>query len=240
MKQHEINALVSYAATAGHKKKVAAARATILKAFEMLPEERWYVAFSGGKDSTVVFNLVRGVYPAIPGIWCDDEFYLPETAEYMACMKDAGVRIKQVPKRVKHTEWFTANEDKDNADIYDGYEGVFLGLRAQENTYRRQYLRKYGTLYYAKRGAVSQGWLCNPIAWWKIEDVWAYIFSRRVDYNRAYDRLAELGIPLAKQRIGPYAVDAALGYGQLAILKKGWPEEYRRFLARHPEASRYT
>jgi len=203
MKKHEIEALILYASTPSHKKKVTVARAIIKQAFELLPEEKWYVAFSGGKDSTVVFNLVTEIYPSVVGLWCDDEFYLPETADYINRLKRQDSKIEQVSKKVKHTDWFIANNDNkaDVLDIYNRYEGVFLGLRAQENTNRRKYLRKYGPLYYAKKGSITQGWLCNPIAWWKTEDVWAYIYINQLDYNRAYDKLSEIGVSISKRCI---------------------------------------
>ena len=83
-------------------------------------------------------------------------------------------------------------------------------------------------------------WHCNPIHDWTWRDVWAYIVSQGLGYNRAYDRLEEMGIEPERQRIGPLAVERALGYGQVAILKRGWPELYNRFVAAHPEASQYT
>ena len=30
-----------------------------------------YVAFSGGKDSTVLLDLVRRIYPDVPAVFCD-------------------------------------------------------------------------------------------------------------------------------------------------------------------------
>lgn len=61
-----------------------------------------------------------------------------------------------------------------------------------------------------------------------------------MDYNRAYDVLAGLGLPLREQRVGPLAVERAIGYGQLAILRRGWPQLYAAFVAKYPEAASYT
>ena len=52
--------------------------------------------------------------------------------------------------------------------------------------------------------------------------------------------MSEIGVPLEQQRIGPLAVDSVLGYGQLAILKRGWPDVFNRYAARHPEARNYV
>lgn len=244
MKDFEKEVFVYYYKTNAFQKKIQTAKKVIRRAFDSLPSEKWYVAFSGGKDSTVVFDLVRSEYKDIQGIWNDDEFYLPETIEYIERMKKAGANIAHISIQVQHTEWFTANEGNPaTADIYDKYSGVFWGLRAQENSKRKKFLKACGVLHYSQAQGKSKTagkWTCSPIAWWSTEDVWAYIFGRVLDYNKAYDRLSEMGLPIDKQRIGPYATENALGYGMLVTLKKGWPEEYQYFLAKHPQAAEYV
>ena len=106
-----------------------------------------------------------------------------------------------------------------------------------EAGYRRVHLRKNGVLFQAQK---TGKWHCNPIAWWSVEDVWAYIFSHQIDYNAAYDKLDDLGLSADEQRIGPLAVERVLGYGQLAILRRGWPEIYRNLVAHFPEVATYT
>jgi 3'-phosphoadenosine 5'-phosphosulfate sulfotransferase (PAPS reductase)/FAD synthetase len=50
--------------------------------------ERWdgdvYVAFSGGKDSTVLLDLVRSVYPDVPAVFADTGLEYPEIKEFVA------------------------------------------------------------------------------------------------------------------------------------------------------------
>ena len=70
--------------------------------------------------------------------------------------------------------------------------------------------------------------------------MWAFILSRDIPYNAAYDVLTSLDIPLKYQRIGALAVRSVLGYGQLAILKRGWIDLYNAYVARYPEARLYT
>lgn len=40
-----------------------------------------YVAFSGGKDSTVLLDLVRKLYPNVPAVYCDTGLEYPENRE---------------------------------------------------------------------------------------------------------------------------------------------------------------
>lgn len=49
--------------------------------------ENWggqvYVSFSGGKDSTVLLNLVRKIYPDVPAVFADTGLEYPEIREFV-------------------------------------------------------------------------------------------------------------------------------------------------------------
>lgn len=230
-------AVLLYARMPEHRYKVAQAERIVR---EMLARvQAPYAAYSTGKDSQVVLDLVRHAAPDVPAIYGDDEWKLPETD----AMLDSTLNLVRIPMRVRHAEWFTAHEDSDLPDPTPtwaanmGYDGCFLGLRMDENAKRRLLVRARGATFYNERRRI---WTCCPIAAWSVRDVWAYLLSRRLPYNAAYDVLERLGIPLAQQRIGPFAVERVLGCGQLAILKRGWPDLFNRFAAAHPEARAYV
>lgn len=228
MRRKEIYEL--HAKTNSYQSRLRVARRIVKKA--MAIDTDWYVAFSGGKDSTVVAALAAEQKNNIPLIWSDDEWWLPETEEYMSRIAN----LHHIRTNTCHAEWFHVSGDWDGIPEYaksKGLDGCFLGLRQEESNRRRVYLRTYGPLHYANN---NHQWQCNPIHDWIWLDVWAYIYSNDLDYNRAYDRLDEIGVEPKNQRIGPFAVDRALRYGQLAILKKGWPDVYNKFAARYPEA----
>lgn len=209
----------------------------------------WYVAFSGGKDSTCLLSLVRSINQTIPAVSSTQEWCLPETKEYLGRIEN----LERVASGSDHNtgwapNWQSVDDIPTNVrwlgekgKVIKNYgreeRGVFLGLRQDESRVRKIHLRKQGPLFFNKS---NQVWQCNPIAHWSVMDVWAYIFSNDLDYNRAYDVMSDMGIELERQRIGPLAIEVALGYGQLQIIKQGWPELFNRYAERHPEARFYV
>lgn len=209
------------------------------------------IAFSGGVDSSVMLHLIRRMAPNTPAVFSDDEYNLPETIALL----DSTPNLKRVASRVMHTEWFYSWENKASLPEgtewiepngkdpvagwmhKNGYDGVAVGIRADENSYRRAAINRFGEVFFVKKKQIWQSW---PMAWWTKDDIWTAIHTYDIPYNKAYDRLSEIGIPKDKQRVGPFANWRALGMGQLAILKKGWPAEFDRFAAVHPEAINYV
>jgi 3'-phosphoadenosine 5'-phosphosulfate sulfotransferase (PAPS reductase)/FAD synthetase len=236
-----------YSRTRQYAYRIDVARRTTERA--LLVNPAWYVAFSGGKDSTCVLALAREQKPDTAAVTSIQEWRLPDTAEYLSRVEN----LHQVASGSDHgTGWSPNWEGKDdvpNGVMWIGEKGsvvknygraetgVFLGLREDENASRRVHLRTMGTLFFSKKNAV---WQCSPIARWTVQDVWAFIMAHGLDYNRAYDRMSEIGVPIEQQRIGPFAVDKVLGYGQLAILKRGWPGVFNKYAERHPEARNYV
>lgn len=57
--------------------------------------EHWdgkvYVSFSGGKDSTVLLDLVRSIYPEVPAVFFDTGLEFPELREFV--LNTPNVRI---------------------------------------------------------------------------------------------------------------------------------------------------
>ncbi len=229
------------------RRRVEQSVAIVAAAFEVHAD--WYVSLSGGKDSTVVLHLVREAQAKTMAQHSERQWMLPETREYLAGIP--GLR-RIAYEGYDGTDWAKSWATREEAEVAgcvwldskaaikirgarEG--GVFLGLRATENGYRKLHLRTQGPLFRNKATGV---WQCNPIAWWTALDVWAYIESRFVEYNRAYDVLQRLGLPLERQRTGPLAVEGALSTGQLATLKAGWPELWNAYAAAHPEARAYA
>ena len=112
-----------------------------------------------------------------------------------------------------------------------------IGLRAKENSARRIHIAHFGQFFWAHK---HESFLCYPLAWWSVQEIWTLIVSEHIPYNTAYDKMSEMGIPRDRQRVGPLAVERALGYGQLAIVQRGWPVLFNQFAERFPEARSYV
>lgn len=240
-----------HAKTGSFRSALARARAISMRA--LAANDGWYVAVSGGKDSTCVLALVRECAPAAPAVSSIQEWRLPETAEYLARVGNLALTASgtdhgtnwapnwegedDIPEGVAWLGAKIGGDDRTVKNYGRSETGVFLGTRADESRARRKLMRARGPLFFNQ---CNQVWQCSPIAHWSVLDVWAYILSERLDYNRAYDVMERIGVPLDQQRIGPFAVEKVLGRGQLAILKQGWPAVWNGYAAAHPEARLYV
>ncbi len=239
--------------TRAHARRVAAAADSIRQTLVLAPQS--YISFSGGKDSTVLLHLVRSQAPDLPVVWSDAEWEYPETVAFVDATATALApgQLLRFSSVNTHTEGFTSWdsmrpwlrqphpamrwEDKRVWGQRAGMGAVFLGLRAEESRERRLRLKQAGPLAWV---AADQMGHANPLAWWSVDDVWAYLLTQDVAYNPVYDILSGLGIAPRYQRVGPLAQRRVLGYGSLATLQRGWPELFNRLAALWPEARAYT
>ena len=113
-----------------------------------------YVAFSGGKDSTVLLDLVRSIYPKVPAVFCDTGLEYPEIRDFVKTVENV------VWLRPKMT--FSAVIENHGYPVVSKEQSQFL------NDYRRP-------------GAsdVRKGILINGNKWGrgKIADKWQFLLN---------------------------------------------------------------
>lgn len=167
-------------------------------------ESEMFVSFSGGKDSTVVSDLVlNALNKNIIHIYGDTTLEYPTSEEY----------IKRFRKKYPLIPLLTAkNKDQDfnnlcevigpparmlrwcctvfktgaiTRKIESTFKGVntlitFQGIRRNESAARNKYDKESNDSKIKKQISI------NPIIDWLDFDVWLYILSNNVDFNHAY------------------------------------------------------
>lgn len=215
------------------------------------------VSYSGGKDSTVVLDLVRRVIPDAPAALFDSG---AELADTYAIVDDYNVtRIYPKMSLIEMCRYggYWGHPTPTDQDATFNFGEILideparrfaheaglsvqaLGLRADESKGRRVNARIKGELYPVRRRDAPLWHLC-PIQYWTTDDVWTYIAERGLAYNTAYDKMTALGIPRDQQRIAPIlGVDAAT-LGRYAYLARIDPDLWRRLRADFPKLGLYV
>ena len=173
---------------------------------EALEEEpASYVSWSGGKDSTVLLDLVRKIRPDIPIVHVRTDIEYPDCKEWVDnFIRERGlnVTILEPPSAWQvlveeggpfgQVNVATSRIDKEcffeplakEAEA-KGYCQVFLGLRAEESRARLINLRVRGTRYYNQGRGL---WTVLPLAWWSARDIFAYHVINDLPWEPIYDR----------------------------------------------------
>lgn len=234
-----------------YQRRIEAAREVVLRTLETC--RRPMIAFSTGKDSTVMADLVWREDPTVPAVYFDADACYPESRALLDRYRTAGREIivwktepildtfarvggplseRSEAATMESTVYVPVRE----AIAEYGFDGQFVGLRAEEAPHRRATIRRYGQLAFAKSYQIWRSW---PVAWLEFSDVWAYIFANKVDYSAVYDRQFELGLPWEECRLSYCFGETYAARGRWAVLARGWPDLYRQFVERFPEVAGY-
>jgi len=160
----------------------------ISRLIEYEPPEGYYLAFSGGKDSIVIYDLaVRS------GVKFDAHFTFttldpPEVVQFIknnypaviwerpkASMFSLIVKKGFPPTRMKR---YCCGEIK---EIHGKNRVVMTGIRKKESSNRA------GRLLYEQSTRNKKTWYLNPIIEWSDKDVWDYIRRYNLKYPILYD-----------------------------------------------------
>ncbi len=183
----------------------------IVKEYERLKNQLdiFHVAFSGGKDSTVLLDLVKKALPkgSFVVVFGDTGMEFPDTYKLVEIIKDLcekdgtpfyiasshfapedSWRLFGPPARVlrwccsvhKSTPQTLKLREITGKDNYIGMD--FVGVRAHESASRSKY--EYENIGKKQKGQYSY----NPILEWTSAEIWLYIFENQLPINEAYKK----------------------------------------------------
>jgi phosphoadenosine phosphosulfate reductase len=213
-----------------------------------------YASVSGGKDSLVMADLIHQVYPDCPFVWVNQGYLAewPDCIELLNHLRLIDWNIVELcPVRdlwhlyqdvgIPLSGKMTSAEDKiiNKRLIYDPLNeyqemneicGYAWGIRAEESRNRSLFLKKHGALHERKDNGL---WVCSPIAFWTVNDIWDYIDYFKLPYPAMYDR------DRLTVRNGPAIGTTGVNWGRLAELKRYYPEYWQELTNHFPELQNY-
>jgi 3'-phosphoadenosine 5'-phosphosulfate sulfotransferase (PAPS reductase)/FAD synthetase len=161
---------------------------TRLRLLELTQKNKCCVAYSGGKDSTVLLHLALQVQQDIDVFhWDHGSQLMPREiqAEIIANAKQLGAKnlivetspaVERGDMRENWRGWYKVFWGSlAKVKKIHGWQMQFVGLRNEESHKRRAKIRKptKGEAY--------------PLADWTYLDIWAYIVSNGLPYPKVYD-----------------------------------------------------
>lgn len=164
-----------------------------------------FVSFSGGKDSTVVSDLVRKALakPDIIHIFGNTTLEFTDTYDYIERFKKDNRKTPLLRAENKEQDFFTLCETFGPPSrslrwcctiFKTGFIGekikrtfgdkksvlTFYGIRRSESTSRNSYERS------SEGRKISKQLVASPIIDWIDYDIWLYLLTTGIDFNSAY------------------------------------------------------
>lgn len=224
------------------KKRVDVALQTIEKFLEKT--ENPYISVSGGKDSSVLLSLCRRVRPCLDAIYLEMHATYPQSNELLDTYENltrivVADRLTQLGKVGMRGKKGKMSDDlarcqKADPSLLSKYDGHFYGLRADESVARRRLYLSRGDIFFRKSDAF---WVCQPIATFRYEDVWAYIVSEGINYNTLYNLMWDR--PKHAQRVASFTLTREANMGTVASLKAQHPELFNILISKTSEFKEY-
>lgn len=164
-----------------------------------------FVSFSGGKDSTVVSDLVRKALgtPSIIHIFGNTTLEFPHTYEYINRFRQTNRKTPLLRAENKEQDFFNLCETFGPPSrtlrwcctiFKTGFIGekitktfgdtktvlTFYGIRRSESASRNNYERS------STGKKISKQLVASPIIDWMDYDIWLYLLTAKCDFNDAY------------------------------------------------------
>jgi len=206
--------------------------------------KRPYVAFSGGKDSTVLLHLVSRITKNIDVYSEYNDLDYPEKKDF--CIYYVK-EFLQWPDRY-YMGTVVRNDEFDQEGWFDvtkqfikdgGYDGCLLGFRQEESKnrrilyYQKGFIYQLKNSYYAKMFGFDGMYNCIPLAKWSGVDVFGYIAKYDLPYLPVYD-YDDFKKP-HEIRVSWYftGLDKTIDNSEAMLLKKYYPELYQKLVSKY-------
>lgn len=213
---------------------------------------RVVVSTSWGKDSTALCDLaIDTLGDRIELMHLESPYRLPGWEQVERQFIDRGVVVHAVPSRRTLAEtisWLKeiglgyerdgrqhvgARAKSDRGSEYArsrGFAVQLLGIRAEESVRRKSLILGRGALY---RRKTDGWWIGHPLAWWTVEDVWAWIVARELAYHPLYDCETHAMTRRTLRNSG-WLTTIDAGEGRFSWLREHFPEQWRALAADFP------
>lgn len=177
--------------------KIKKAKQVIQKAAKEFPQNKTVIAWTGGKDSTVLLHLIKDTFGKVPFpvMFNDSTMEFDEIYEFIKKLtKEWNLMLTVVPHDEKELEQFHTLKDKAaqkelsrimkvtaiNKFVKQHNIQAFLaGIRWDEHEARSK------ETYFSKRPDHTR---VHPILDFTEADIWEYIKTRNVPYVNLYDK----------------------------------------------------
>jgi phosphoadenosine phosphosulfate reductase len=242
-----------------HKKRVKKSEELINQV--LLNHSKPYIAFSTGKDSLCMLDMVYGINPDVDVMFHDSGVELPESYDQIKRIEDnwgIALHIVKNPHDTfelmhKYNDIELGNPSFRSDPVgklalfepirkwnkENNFDLAFIGLRKAESKRRRMMLCTHGNYFYCKSNGIYE---CFPLSEWKSEDVWAYIFTHYPLENLihpAYYKDKMVKDP-GKLRVSWWCDTNMATNGQFVWLKYYYPELWNKLKSEFPEVASYV
>ena len=243
-----------------HKRLVSNTLETIHKALSNAGE--WAISFSGGKDSTVLADLLsvagwkgKGIYFVYSDYenpkenlqqveWAGDHYgydihVVKRYGDY-DCWKEVGhffvipetENEKSAMRKISNVRKTVSREFMRS----NGLRNLFIGMRKEESRTRQIVLRKKGMIYSTQ---IRDGLTCCPLANWKGSDIWAYIVSNDLPYLSIYD-LPYWNRERIRNELTVISCSNAVLRGEFLQYRIAYPDLFQKLKTEFPGVMMYT
>lgn len=207
-----------------------------------------YLALSFGKDSLVMLDLVRGLNQNIKCLFLKSEesFLMYNYEEVINNYKERGLNLHIVEtNRLSENQgdWNKArkagNKDFLLDDFFQGFDGVFMGLRIEESKARRITLIKKENnvigprIMRYKSGKREGMYRCCPVADWTSFEIMHYLKEKNLPFLDVYEQGNHI-------RTTARITGDAARQNSLYWIKKNKPENWNKIRKLIPELAAYV